>query len=402
MSFLADVPKVAIAIIASCLCVVALHVLRGRMTEATSVQRGQQSKRQSVSAHTSRLILGLLAGFILTVAITDGALKLLRAQRIHIVSKLISTEVAKTDPMRNQIVLIGSSQTQQQIDNVLLEKLLNQNGVHYQVIQLAIPALFNIEADAVLEEYLARTPHRPTAIFIDTGFDAEYLPAIDQRRDGLAVAASDWPHTWQRIKRSWLRHGTDTSGPEPVATRINHAMNFLSDVIDSFDFFLCNVSNCGKLRQLDPTVPGQYAAGVAPLSGHDPNFKASLVLAPAALACRTESQKMPADLIEPSLSFRRWQAKKYTAMGVPMVGFYYPPNLDVRSACFQKEFCNRIGTYPCLTLDDRSFLVDLNSYDMWYDPHHVNNLGVPIFTAAFARDIERFFGSGKAPAINAN
>ena len=399
MTFLPHVPKLAIAIIASCLCLVVLHLLRGRTAEAMAIQQPNlKNKRQSASARTFQLILAVLTGFIFTVVITNRTLKFFGAQRIHVVSKLIGTEVAKTDPTRNQIVLVGSSQTQQQIDEVLLEKLLNQSGAHYQVIQLAVPALFNIEADTVLEEYLARTSHRPTAIFIDTGFDAEYLPTIDQRRDALAVAASSWSHTWQRIKRSWLRHGTDIIGVRPIATRMNHAMAFLSDVTDSLNFFLCNVSNCAELRQLDPAAPGQYAAGVDPLSGHDPNFKADSVLAPAALACRMASQKMPADLIEPSVSFRRWQAEKYTAGGAVIVGFYYPPNLDVRTACFQRDFCSRIGAYPCLTLDDTSLLVDLNSYNIWYDPHHVNNRGVPTFTALFARDIEKLFAPGKAPA----
>lgn len=392
MTFFPYVPKLAMIVIVSSLCLAALLLLRGR----PDIQNGWPQRTLACSlVQTYKFVFAILVGFVVMVVITDSALKFAGARRVHVVSKLIGSEVAKTDTTRSQIVLVGSSQTQQQVDEVLLEKVIKESGFDYQVIQLAVPALFNIEADAVLEEYLARAPRRPVAIFIDIGFDGEYLPALDQRRDALAVSSSDWAHTWQRIRRSWLRHEANIGTTADVVPTLTHMMSFLSDAVDSLDFFFCNVSNCGILRQLDRGVGGQYEAGIAPLRGHDPRFTASLVLTSAELACHSKSQKIPGDLLDPSLSFRRWQAEKYTDRGVPLVGFYYPPNLDLHNACFEKEFCERIGAYPCLTLGDTS-LFDLHNFDVWYDPHHVNDLGVPIFTRALARDIVKAFAADKA------
>jgi hypothetical protein len=385
MIFLHLIPNLAVVIVLSCICLVVLHLLRGRMTRATPIR-------------SSQLIFSILTGFIVTVAATNGIMRLVGAQRIDIGTLLISNAVKRTDPARNQIVLVGTSQTTHGIDDVLLEKLINQSGLKFQIIQLALPAMYSIEGDSVLERYMTRTPHLPTAIFIDIGFDSEHVAAIGERRGPFEVTSSNWPRTWQRIKLGWLRYwqnikAAGTGHPTAALTAVG---NFLSDTADSFDFFLCNVTNCAVLRQINPDMPSQYAVGTELIFGHASNFNASSVLAPPALACRTASQNISDDFIEPSLSFRRWQAEKYTSMGVPTVGFYYPPNLTTRTACFQKQFCERIGAYPCLTLDNIPLLTAL-SFDDWYDPFHVNDRGVPIFTTILARDIERFFASSKAP-----
>ena len=374
---------VPIVIVLGSLCLGVLQLIRVRSEEPE--KSTVKLKRFAIA----KFVLCMFAGFIFLVGVTRLGLSIVGLERIHFASQLVTNLVNLTDPARNQIVLVGSSQTAQGIDGAQLEKELRQGGHDFQIIQLSVPALFNIESDYLLERYLARSPHRPTAIFIDVGFDSEYLPAIDQRRNGGAVAASDWPHTIQRIKRVWRRYREDIklSGFSKPAQTLKYGFEFFAETIDAIDFLTCNLTYCAELLQLDPNVPGQYTVGTQLLYGHAPYAKASEMRTRAELACGTGSPVIPADLMEPSVGFRRWQVQKYLGLGIPIVGFFYPPNLDIGKSCFETRFCERVSPHSCLLLNGTHLLDGLDNYERWYDSHHVNNLGVPILTSALAIDI---------------
>ena len=110
----------------------------GEQPEINPIQ--QKGLKRYASIQPVYLILSIVTGFALTVVVTDGALRSFGAQRINIVSELVSNAVAQTDPKRRQIVLVGSSQTKYDIDGDLLEKLLNENGRRFQIIQLGVDA----------------------------------------------------------------------------------------------------------------------------------------------------------------------------------------------------------------------------------------------------------------------
>jgi hypothetical protein len=368
-------------------------LLRGRASETAAAQgAGFQRQRRSNYFKAATFMFAVLAGFVVVVVSADIAMNFLGVRRIHTASLLLSNTIKKVDVTRDQIVLIGSSQTAQGINGVLLEDLLHRSGLNLQVIQLSVPAVFNVESDLLLEQYLAKAPRKPIGVFIDTGFDSQPLPIIGLRRGALEIAASGLSATWQRTKISSLRNweAINGAGLNQPALIMNRTMELVSELGDIASFFLCNISSCGILRQIDPEAPGQYSVATETLTGHAKDFVPDMMIGPAGMACGATRNDLTAEVMEPSLSFRGWQKEKYLDRGIRMVAFFYPPNQSARTACFPQQFCNYFGDKTCLTLG-RAILTDLNSFDYWYDPHHVNNVGVPILTAAIARDIENLF-----------
>ncbi len=335
MSFLHIYPPQTLAILLGVVCVLLAHIVRGR-------RRGK----------VRILIFGLVVGIVAGVAGIKGTLSFLGLHRITRLSAIVTNAVASVDPERQQIILVGQSYSIYGLDGAEVQKLINKSGYDLQIIQLTVEGVYAIEQDTELQDYLARAPHLPVAIFFEIGIESRTWQIITpyELYRPLSIEASGVSHTWDRIEGSWNLHRPQRDAGATNIAAFTAALGlFLADVRASVGHFLCNVSNCGVLQQLDPSAPGQYSVGYSDRGGHAPNFKASDISQPKPLACtvRQLSAKQ-STLLALSLNLRRWQAKEYKALGVPLVAFYRPPSLYESERCFAKAFCANIGSYPCL------------------------------------------------------
>src|SRR5208282_2730235 len=172
-------------------------------------------------------------------------------------SALIDRVVVEADPKREQIVIVGQSYSYLGLDGAQVQTLIDRNGHEFQIIQLTVEGVYNIEQDAVLEAYLVHAPHPPKAIFFEIGIESRYWPAVsrDQLWRPLTIAASNLPHTLRRIVGSWERNRDEArqgDGSVSLALLPTAARSLLTDIGTSIGHFLCRATNCGVLQQLDP------------------------------------------------------------------------------------------------------------------------------------------------------
>ena len=97
------------------------------------------------------LIFGTVIGMVAGITTTNGTLEFLELHRVHRLSPLLRNAVAKTDPKRDQIILVGQSLSFYGLDGTLVEKLLNQNTNRFQIVQLTVEGVYPIEQDYVLD-----------------------------------------------------------------------------------------------------------------------------------------------------------------------------------------------------------------------------------------------------------
>jgi hypothetical protein len=373
-----DVPPHTTAIAIGVICLILVQLIRA-----------------STTRHIRALLQGSAVGIVGGVVIIHSALAGLGLHRVHRISPLLANAAAKASPDREQIVLVGQSLSFYGLDGEQLEKFINGGGNKYQIIQLTVEGVLPIEQDHLLTSYLAHAPRLPTAIFFDFGFDSSYFPAMpwDQMYMQLTIAASDWPHTTQRLVTSWKTNwpGLRDAWPRDLGTAYTHATQLFSDTTSSLGHFVCHVMNCGKLLQVKPLPPGAgYSAGYAYRTGHAATFKPEDIADPVPFQCGTSINPR----LSTSLSFRSWQERKYKAQGVPVVAFYHPPLLGLHYRCFAVAFCKAMDPSPCVDIENLALFNEVKSPEKWFDRYHLNSAGVPYYTQAFAGDLIRVLRDG--------
>lgn len=271
----------------------------------------------------------------------------------------------KTGKQEPSLLIVGSSYTSRALDGERFEKMLANEGIDNDVLQLSYPGSFAHENDYFMDEYFDKIDSPPKSALVEIGTEkiSEYKP--ENRMGSALIRFHDTARISWMLRLIWF---------DPSETDIIQRLSLSRDVLEHY---VAHLFHLGLLLQIEPSQE------VSPRSGFYPDDRISseFDLAHAdsvILKIKKISTTNPPASMDFSVKsrYRFAQKERLHVRGVSTVIFYQTPMLDTKRLDDVSRLCAELGD-DCIAVD-----VDLwNRLDrtMWTDMGHLNTKGGEVF-----------------------
>jgi hypothetical protein len=320
--------------------------------------------------------LSFVAGFVLTDLTAWSVIELLDITDDSWAAKQVKYLASVTDT-RPILLLVGSSYTQYDIDEALLEDLLAAAGHPMRVLRLGTVGSPVTERLAWLTDYLSRARQTPSvALFeVSNNYDSNPLEQLEAHRytDRLILTMDN---AGAALSLEWLWH---TTGPD-----LCEKAGLLTDVLAHW-----------LVHAIRWPLNGASFSRIAPdpLSVLYPKTRHFTDQSMAdTLELVSQIANAPADKTGEAPT--AWAANMYAAEiavlrahGATNFGYYEPPTTWGPEVSYLRDFCAAEKVYPCIRPSEHAFLLRLAHDDDWYDQFHLHDAGRITFTLWFAAKV---------------
>lgn len=271
------------------------------------------------------------------------------------------------------IVFSGASFSRNAIDDERLTLALNERGYHVRILNISLEAASLLERREHLRDFLARTPRKPSIIFLEVARITDERPTFIFSNSKFSARAIDQFGVDETI---WAAMGL-----------AGGACNGLSDCARESVLLashsLMNMFNVGLISKGEITAnapPIRSFEGVTTIRENvDAHMRHRQLSEPLEVA--------PMNAIKWAHDFRILERQDYLKAGAGKIAYYFPPVISADNRFYMADLCaGELADKVCLAPNAPDLLHRLDD-DVWLDAEHLLDSGAAIYTDWLADQI---------------
>ena len=276
------------------------------------------------------------------------------------------------------VLIVGSSLTAMGLNPRWIEDALSSSRSDVEIHTFSVGGLNIFEQDYYVDKLIEELARPPDIILLEVSHVWDEKIPVGWPKSSLlarrAIVYSD-------LTRAFWATRLLADHPEPFTSDVRSIGVVFANAIHR----LLNLGTLNTLVRRDEIAP---LDSFTPFNTTKDNFSTRDL----ERGLRDLEAPLPnflaADSIgRPLRRFREYQRDKYQTRGVPTIGYFSPPSLDLEHRTHAKAFCATAEERFCSDAEASTLRVSLSGEQIWFNQYHLQEPGAKLYSSWLATEI---------------